>query len=71
MKVWLNGALVHANNIARPLQIGSDKVNVTLNAEWNVLVLKVTQNNLGWEFCARLLQPDGSHLEGLQFAADQ
>ena len=71
VKVWLNGALVRAHNIARPLQIGSDKVNVTLNAEWNVLVLKVTQNNLGWEFCARLLQPDGSHLEGLQFAADQ
>ena len=70
VKVWLNGALVHAYNVARPLQIGSDKVNVNLKTGWNTLVMKITQNNLGWEFSVRLLQPDGSHLDGLQFAAD-
>jgi hypothetical protein len=31
-----------------------------------MLLLKVTQNNLGWEFCAKLLKPDGSHLDGLK-----
>ena len=69
VKVWLNGVLVHAYNVARPLQIGSDKVNVNLKTGWNTLVMKITQNNLGWEFCARVVQPDGSHLDGLQVAA--
>jgi len=69
VKVWLNGKLVHAQNVARPLQIGSDKIDVSLNAGWNILLLKVTQNNLGWEFSARLVSSDGTHLEGLQFAA--
>lgn len=69
VKVWLNGNLVHANNVIRGLKPGSDKVNVTLNSGWNLLLLKVTQFNQGWEFCARLLKPDGSHLDGLQFDA--
>ncbi len=69
VKVWLNGEMVHAHNVARPLQPGSDKANVNLNAGWNELRLKVTQNNLGWEFCVRVVKPDGSHMEGLKFAA--
>ncbi|HWI56307.1 MAG TPA: HEAT repeat domain-containing protein, partial [Bacillota bacterium] len=67
VKVWLNDKQVHANNAARALQPGSDKINVQLNKGWNVLVLKVTQNNQGWEFCARLRKPDGTHMAGLQF----
>jgi len=65
-KVWLNGKLVHANNVARPITPGSDKVPVTLRAGWNPLLLKITQNNLGWEFSARFVRPDGSRLEGLR-----
>jgi len=61
VKVWLNDQLVHSNNVARPLQPGSDKAQVTLRQGWNRLLLKITQNNQGWEFCARLRQPDGSH----------
>jgi HEAT repeat protein len=69
VKVWLNGNIVHAINTFRGIQPGSDKVNVTLNAGWNPLLLKVTQLNQGWAFCARFRKPDGSHLDGLQFAA--
>ncbi len=65
-KVWLNGKLVHANNVARPITPGSDKVPVTLRAGWNPLRLKITQNNQGWEFSARFVRPDGSRLEGLR-----
>ena len=36
---------------------------------WNTLLLKITQNNQGWEFCARVAQPDGARREGLGFAA--
>ncbi len=67
VKVWLNRNLVHANNTARPIQPGSDTVKVALKRGWNEVLLKVTQNNLGWEFCARLMQADGSRLTGLRF----
>jgi hypothetical protein len=69
VKVWLNDKQVYANNVARPLQPGSDKANMTLHPGWNLLLLKVTQNNLGWEFCVRMLKPDGTHPEGLQVEA--
>lgn len=64
LKVWLNERMVHANNVARPLQAGSDKVDVDLKKGINTLVLKITQNNLGWEFCARIIAPTGEHLGG-------
>ncbi len=66
VKVWLNGRQVYANNIARPLTPGSDKANVTLRPGWNPLLLKLTQNNQGWEACARFVKPDGSRLAGLR-----
>jgi HEAT repeat protein len=69
VKVWLNRKVVHAINTFRGLQPGSDKVAVTLNAGWNPILLKVTQLNQGWAFCARFRKPDGSHLDGLQFSA--
>jgi HEAT repeat protein len=62
VKAWLNGSLVHAHNIARPLTIGSDQMAVMLQSGWNTLLLKITQNNLGWEFSARFVQPDGARL---------
>ena len=70
IKVWLNRRVVHTNNTFRGLQPGSDKLQVTLNAGWNPLLLKVTQLNQGWAFCLRLLRPDGSHMDGLQFAVE-
>ena len=69
VKVWLNQTVVHTNNIFRGLQPGTDKVNVTLKAGWNPLLLKVTQLTAGWGFCARFVKPDGSHLDGLKFDA--
>ena len=71
MKVWLNRKVVHANNVFRGLTPDEDKVNVTLNHGWNGLLLKVTQLNQGWAFCARFRKPDGSPLDGLQFAAQR
>jgi HEAT repeat protein len=70
VKVWLNSTVVHTINVLRGLTPGSDKVNVTLKAGWNSLLLKVTQLNQGWGFCARFRKPDGSHLDGLQFSAE-
>jgi HEAT repeat protein len=67
VKVWLNDKLVLANNVSRALQPGAERVDVTLNRGWNLLLFKITQNNRGWAFCARVLKPDGSHLDGLTF----
>jgi HEAT repeat protein len=68
VKVWLNGLVVHANNASRALQAGSDEVDVTLNQGWNPLLLKVTQNTAGWEFCVRFAQPSGEPVAGLRAA---
>ena len=44
----------------------SDKIKLSLHSGWNSILLKITQLNQGWEFCARLRNPDGSPLDGLQ-----
>jgi HEAT repeat protein len=66
VKVWLNHKLIHAHNVARALKEGSDKASATLEKGWNELLLKITQHNQGWEFCARILKPNGEHIEGLK-----
>lgn len=68
-KIWLNGKIVHANNTARPIKAGEDKADVSLNAGWNPLLIKVTQNNQGWEFAVRCVKPDGNLIEGLELSA--
>ena len=69
VKVWWNEKLVHTNNATRGLTPGSDKINVTLKQGWNPLMLKVTQYCLGWEYCVRIVKPDGSKLPGLKYEA--
>ena len=67
VKAWLNGKLVHANNTARAALPYTDKANVTLRAGWNRLLLKITQNDSPWEFCARICGRDGKRLPNLRF----
>jgi hypothetical protein len=69
VKVWLNGQLVHANDVSRAVGGSPDKVKVTLKSGWNDLLLKVTQNNMGWGFAVRLTDMDGAQLNGVQYAA--
>lgn len=66
VRAWLNDKQVFALNATRALTPGSDKVPVSLHSGWNSLLLKITQNNQGWEFCARFRTIDGSHLEGVK-----
>jgi HEAT repeat protein len=70
VKVWLNGEVVHGNAISHTLTQPPAKVKITLKPGWNNLLLKVTQNNQGWGFGARLTDADGVPLSGLQFAAN-
>ncbi|MDQ1256517.1 MAG: hypothetical protein QG656_1113, partial [Candidatus Hydrogenedentes bacterium] len=66
VKVWLNGEVVHGNNVGRGCAPDSDTVTVKLNAGANPLVLKVTQSGGDWAACARVQKPDGSAIDGLK-----
>lgn len=66
VKAWVNGQLVHANNTARPWEAAVDKANAELKAGWNTLLVKVTQNNLGWEFSLRVITPEGGSVPGFK-----
>jgi len=67
VKAWLNGKLVHANNVARAATPYTDKANILLAEGWNCLLLKITQNDSPWEFCARICGRDGGPLGGIRF----
>jgi hypothetical protein len=54
VKAWLNGKVIHSNNIARPIMPQPDRVMATLQKGVNRLMLKVTQNN-----CRRVRLPAG------------
>ncbi len=54
VKVWLNGKVIHAHNVARPIGPNPDRVTATLQKGTNRLMLKVTQNNLPWGAIVRV-----------------
>jgi HEAT repeat protein len=69
IKVWLNGAVIHANNVPRGCGPGQDKVKTTLQAGWNTLLLKVCNIGGAWGACARVRAADGGRVEGLKIDA--
>ncbi len=54
VKVWLNGKVIHAHNVARAIAPNPDRVTATLQKGVNRLMLKVTQNNLPWGAIVRV-----------------
>ncbi len=70
IKVWVNGEVVHENNVYRGLTKAQDKVDVELDKGKNELMFKITQGSLAWSFIARFAEPDGSSMEGLSFSAE-
>ena len=68
IKAWWNGQQVLANNTARAVAPAQEKVKVAAKPGWNHLLLKITQNVMGWSAVARLADPDGSPATGLRFA---
>ncbi len=71
IKVWLNGEVVHSNNVMRTIVRDEDKAEVTLREGWNTLLMKVTQSGGNWSACARFRAPDGSKLEGLKVRTEE
>lgn len=65
VKVWLNGKVIHANNVPRGCSPGDDKVSATLDKGWNELMLKVCNGGGAWAACLRVRRPDGARIEGV------
>ena len=57
VKAWLNGELVHANNVSRGIPSQPDLAKVTLKKGTNSLMLKVTQDTGPWGAIVRLTEP--------------
>ncbi len=66
IKAWLNGAVVHSNNVDRSDVVDQDIVRVTLKKGANELVLKISQGGAGWSACARIVGTDGNPIPGLE-----
>jgi len=69
IKVWLDGEVIHANNVLRGIGRAQDKVTATLKRGWNELLLKITNNGGGWGTCARVRSAAGGPLDGLKTSA--
>jgi HEAT repeat protein len=67
IRVWLNGSVIHANNVERGMAPRQDMAKANLKEGWNDLLLKVTNSGGGWACSCRIRQPDGSALDGLKF----
>jgi len=68
VKAWLNKKLIHANEVARTITAGEDKVQVILQKGWNTLLLKIVNEGGGWGGCARFRNLEGGHIDGLKYS---
>jgi hypothetical protein len=66
IKIWLNGELVHQNNVYRAAKPGEDVTRVRVRAGTNTLLVKLMEGILGCGFYIQLTSPDGAVIKGLQ-----
>jgi len=71
VKAWLNGVVVHGNNVDRGLIIDQDMAPIELKQGPNELLLKITQGGGGWAACARIIGLDGKSIKGLTFQVER
>jgi hypothetical protein len=68
IKIWINNALVHSNNVTRGLNNGEDKVQISLKKGWNNCLMKVSQGSGGWGASVCFADPEtGETLKDLKF----
>jgi len=68
VKMWVNGVLEHANLAARGVTPGDDVVPIRFYVGWNSVLLKIVQGKGDWGAVLRLVNADGSRIEGIRFA---
>ncbi|HLH57146.1 MAG TPA: HEAT repeat domain-containing protein [Verrucomicrobiae bacterium] len=69
VKAWLNGKVIHSNNVDRGEIPDQDIAPVSLRKGRNELLLKITQGGGGWGACARIVDPDFKAIPGLSAEA--
>ncbi len=52
--LWVNGELVHFNDIWRGVELDNDVVPAVLRKGWNALLVKISQGNSAWGFVLRI-----------------
>lgn len=62
IKIWVNGDVVHENDVDRPSALDQDLATARFRSGSNVLLTAVTQHGGGWNFRVRLTRPDGTPL---------
>jgi HEAT repeat protein len=65
VKAWLNGQVVHSNNVDRGQIADQDTAPIQLKKGPNELLLKITQGGGGWSACARIVGTDLKPIPGL------
>jgi hypothetical protein len=70
IKLWVNGALVHANNAVRGLTPDQDRATGQLHEGWNDLLAKITQHTVGCGFTLRMISADGAEISGLRWSRE-
>jgi alpha-glucosidase len=71
VSVWVNGELVHTNDVQRGYGSMQDSVPIRLRAGRNVMVLKITQAKGAWAFGAHLLDASGGEAGGVESTLDE
>ncbi len=66
IKAWLNGKVVHSNNVDRGELVDQDAAPIQLKKGANELMLKISQGGGGWSASARIVGADGKPVQGLR-----
>ncbi len=54
VKVWVNGQLVHTNNVSRSFAPDQESATATFKKGENIILMKITQNNMPWGASLRI-----------------
>ena len=65
-KLWVGGKLVSSDPAGGAATPDEHKVDVTLATGWTPVMLKVVQDVGAWQFCMRLVAPDGGKVTGIR-----
>lgn len=66
VQAWLNGKVVHSNNVDRGEIADQDTAPIHLRKGANDLMLKISQGGGGWSACARIVGTDFKPISGLE-----
>jgi len=60
VRVWCNGSLAWSHAIHRPITPDADRFDITLHPGWNLLLVKVRNDDGGYSLSVRVCDPDAA-----------